>query len=360
MGKVRGLWYRENDVVIKTPPAPLIQNLDEEPPGLAWPLFDPRKYYAHDWHTGYDDYQNRTPYANIITELGCPFHCQFCCIQAPFKTGEAAVGYKPSVNSYRCWSPEIVVKEIEWLVNQYNLMHIKFPDEMFMLKPSHVLGIAEGIAERFGDSLNIWAYSRIDTMKPQFLERIRRAGFKFVAFGIESAESKVRDGQDKGFSDNKIVETVRHTEEAGINVVGNYIFGLPGDTLVSMQRTLDFAMSLNTAYANFYCVVAYPGSALYLEAKQRGIPLPDDHGGPGWIGYSQHAYETMPLPTETLSAAEVLRFRDAAWRRYNTNPAFIEKMGRVLGKVAVRNIKRVTDLPPLKRKILSDLKRGGL
>lgn len=351
VSKARGLWYRENGVAVKTSPAPLIQNLDEEPPMIGWMLFDPRKYYAHDWHTGYIDYRDRTPYASVITELGCPFGCSFCCIQAPFREGEAVLGTR---NSYRCWSPKLVLEEIELLVMEYGVEHIKFPDETFVLKPNHVLGIADGIAERFGDTLNIWAYSRIDTMKPEFLSRLRRAGFKFVAFGIESAESKVRDGQDKGFSDAKIMETIRHTEEAGINVVGNYIFGLPGDTLDSMERTLAMAMSLNTAYANFYCVMAYPGSAFYLDAKRRGISLPDDAGGPGWIGYSQHAYETLPLSTETLSAAEVLRFRDAAWRRYNTNPAFLKKMERVLGKVAVKNIRRVTDLPPLKRRILGD------
>ena len=41
--------------------------------------------------------------------LGCPYHCSFCCIQAPFKHGEQAAGLNADVNSYRFWSPARVV-----------------------------------------------------------------------------------------------------------------------------------------------------------------------------------------------------------------------------------------------------------
>lgn len=354
LGKPRGLWRQIAGRAVKNEPAPNIVNLDAEPPDLAWKLLDPKKYYCHDWHSGYGDYADRTPYANVITELGCPFHCPFCCIQAPFKSGERTLGLGAGVNSYRLWSPDMVIREIEYLVTVCGVIHIKFPDEMFVLNPRHVFGVADLIFERFGDRLNIWAYARIDTAKPHFLARLRRAGFKWLAYGIEAAESRVRDGQDKDFDDAQIVNIIKLTEAAGINVVGNYIFGLPGDTLESMQRTLELAMSLNTAYGNFYCAMAYPGSALYHEAKRRGLPLPDDPGGPGWIGYSQHAYETMPLPTETLTADQVLRFRDTAWRTYYTAPAFTLKIAGTLGEKAAQNVKSMTALPPLKRKLFGD------
>ena len=48
---------------------------------------------------------DREPYAAIYTTLGCPYHCSFCCIQAPFKSGEKALGLRQNVNSYRFWSP---------------------------------------------------------------------------------------------------------------------------------------------------------------------------------------------------------------------------------------------------------------
>ena len=80
----------------------------------------------------------RQPYAAIYTTLGCPYHCSFCCIQAPFKSGEDLLGYKPQVNTYRFWSPETVVKGIDRLVNDYGVRNIKFADEMFVLNNRHI------------------------------------------------------------------------------------------------------------------------------------------------------------------------------------------------------------------------------
>lgn len=357
-GQVPGLWYWAGDWPAHTKPAPLIQNLDEEPAGTAqaWELMPPTIYMAHDWHTFYQPVETRTPYANLVTTWGCPFHCSFCCIQAPFKSGEAALGFKPERNSYRMWSPKLLVKEIEYLVERWGVHHIKIPDEMFLLNPRHVLALADLVHERYGDQLNFWAYGRIDTAKPQFLERLRRAGFRWLAYGIEAADSTVRNGQDKDFSDEEIVKIVRLTEEVGINVAANYIFGLPGDTKASMRKTLDLAAYLNTPFANFYWAMAIPGSKLYLEAKAKGLPLPDDSGGPGWIGYAQYSYEAWPLPTDNLTSAEILEFTDRARQIYYTRPELLEMLRTRLGfgEPAVEIIAEMTSRPGLKRKLLGD------
>ena len=134
-----------------------------------------------------------------------------------------------------------------------------------------------------------------------------------MALGIESGSKYVRDGVEKGrFGDTDIVKTTDKIKEHGIYIIANYIFGLPDDTHATMQDTLDLAQEINAEWANFYCAMAYPGSPLYTQAKEKGHPLPDDPDGPGWIGYSQHAYESLPLPTDTLSSQEVLDFRDEA------------------------------------------------
>ena len=58
----------------------------------------------------------------------------------------------------------------------------------------------------------------------------------------------------------------RKIKAAGINIIGNYIFGLPEDTAETMQETLDLALDLNCEFANFYSAMAYPGSPLYEQA----------------------------------------------------------------------------------------------
>ena len=139
-------------------------------------------------------------------------------------------------------------------------------------------------------------------MKDEYLDKLFKAGFRWLALGIESASKHVRDGVEKGrFGDAQIIDTVRRIQAAGINVIGNYIFGLPDDTQESMQQTLDLALAARCEFANFYSAMAYPGSPLYRQAKAHGPALPDS-----WVGYSQHSYECLPLATQTLSAAEVL------------------------------------------------------
>lgn len=333
-GKVRGLWYWEGNLPASTPPAPLVKDLDSEIPEAAWDLLPIEKYRAHNWHCFGG--LKRQPYASLYTTLGCPYHCTFCCIQAPFKSGERALGYKEEVNSYRLWSPQTIVAQIDKLVNQYGVRNLKFEDEMFVLNERHVLGVCDLLIER-GYDLNIWAYARIDTCKESMLKKLRRAGFRWLGLGIESGSSYVRDGVNKDFGMKEIRETVRRVRAAGIHVGANFIFGLPDDTLETMQETLDLAIDLCPDWANFNPAMAFPGSKLYQMALVKGLPLPES-----WIGYAYHAYETLPLPTEHLSSGEVLRFRDEAFHTFFTHPRYLSHIEKKFGPETVREIKAMT------------------
>lgn len=327
LSDVPGLWYFDENRPTSTPSAPLIMNLDDTLPGQAWEFLDMTKYRAHNWHC-FHRLDSRSPYASLQTSLGCPFTCSFCCINAPFDT--------PML---RVWSPDNVIGQIDRLVNQYGVTNIKIPDEMFVLNRRHVLGICERIIER-GYRLNLWAYARVDTVQDQVLEGLKAAGFNWLGLGIESGSQHVRDGVEKGrFGEREIISTVRKIQSHGIHVAANYIFGLPDDDLGSMRATLDLALELNTEWANFYCAMAYPGSSLYDLAKRKRWPLPDDPGGPGWIGYSQHAYDCLPLPTETLQSTAVLDFRDQAFQEYFTHGSYLSMMQQTYGPAVVQHVR---------------------
>jgi radical SAM superfamily enzyme YgiQ (UPF0313 family) len=334
LSAVRGLGYRVDQRMVLNPAAPLLMDLDAEIPGVAWDLLPMDRYRAHNWH-GFGGVP-RQPYAAIYTTLGCPYHCSFCCIQAPFRSGEQALGMKPGANSYRFWSPDRVVEEIDRLAGTYGVRNIKIADEMFVLNDRHVLGICDRIIER-GYDLNIWAYARVDTVKPSMLDRLKRAGFNWLAIGIESASERVLAGAGKAYRVDETFAVVERVKAAGINVIGNFVFGLPEDTIDTMRATLDLALELNCEFANFYSAMAYPGSPLYDEALGRGWRLPDT-----WSGYSQHAVETLPLPTRHVPAAEVLRFRDEAFQEYFTNPRYLEMVKQKFGEPTVAEICAMT------------------
>jgi radical SAM superfamily enzyme YgiQ (UPF0313 family) len=332
--KVPGLWYRDGEQFRRTPDRPLVRDLDREMPGIAWDLLPMREYRAHNWHClgGLP----RQPYAALYTTFGCPYHCSFCCIQAPFKSGEQAAGLNETVNTYRFWSLDRVIEQIDLLVNRYGVRNLKIADEMFVLNRRHVLGICDRIIQR-GYDLNIWAYTRVDTIQDGMLDKLREAGFRWLAFGIEAGAARVRANVDKAFDQDEVYRVVEQVRGAGINVIGNYIFGLPEDDQDTLQATLDLALDLNCEFANFYSAMAYPGSPLYELAVRQGVPLPER-----WTGYSQHSRDCLPLPTRYLPAREVLRFRDEAFLRYYGNPHYAEMVRRRFGEETVEHIRQMT------------------
>ena len=331
--RVPGLCRRDRGTLVRNAAAPLLQDLDAHVPGMPWDLLPMRLYRAHNWHC-FDDLSCRTPYAAIYTSLGCPFNCSYCCIQAPFRTGEAALAR--SRNSYRLWSADWVLTQLDVLVNMYGVKSVKFADELFVMNPKHVDAICDGIIRR-GYDLNIWAYARVDTVRYGMLEKLKAAGFNWLCYGIESGSARVRDDVNKGYRQDLAHSTIEATRDAGINVLGNYMFGLPEDDFESMQETLDLAIDLNCEFANFYSVMAYPGSELYEQAALDGSPLPED-----WGGYGQHAANCLPLPTRHLSGPEVLNFRDDAWQTYFTNTRYLNTITETFGPLTTEHIQEMT------------------
>jgi radical SAM superfamily enzyme YgiQ (UPF0313 family) len=120
------------------------------------------------------------------------------------------------------------------------------------------------------------------------------------------------------------------------------------DTKESLQSTLDFAMENKTEMVNFYCAMAYPGSPLYLQAKENNWNLPTNYEG-----YSQHSYETQNLPNDNLTAAEILEFRDKAFVTYNSDPTYLQLLENKFGTVAKQNMEDTLKVK-LKRSLLGD------
>ena len=154
--------------------------------------------------------------------------------------------------------------------------------------------------------------------------------------------------RDNSFKNVKILDIINSIRDAGINVAANYIFGLPDETKESLEFTYEFAENTNSEMVNFYSAMAYPGSPLHLEARNNNIKLPETYSG-----YSQHSYDTQNLPSQNLSAAEILDFRDKAWSKYHTNPKYLKLLESKFGIEAVNNLKETTKIK-LKRKLLGD------
>jgi len=313
--EIKGLWYIKDNNIISNPPAPLIENLDDLP-FVAWDLLQMDAYRAHNWHC-FDHIEHRDKYAVIYTSLGCPFNCIY---------------YNDKLG-IRFRSPEKVVEEIDFLVKNYDIKNLKILDELFVLKTERVTRICDLIIQR-GYQLNIWVYARVDTVNEALLKKMKHAGINWVAYGFESASNRVRNDVSKKFDQATVRRAIEMTQAAGINIIGNFIFGLPEDDIETMRETLDMAKEFNFEFINFYTAMAYPGSQLYYDAIEKGIKLPEQ-----WHGYSQYGEDTLPLPTKYISAAEVLKFRDNAFKWYLSNPKYLEMIQEKFGQHVIEHIK---------------------
>jgi anaerobic magnesium-protoporphyrin IX monomethyl ester cyclase len=353
---INGIGYRKDGVPVLTTPELGVPNdrMDIDLPGYAWDLLPYKDkpfdlYRSPMWHAEYDE-EKRSPYASINSSLGCQFKCEFCMINILNRDDDDEIGVAGNYSKMRYWSPEFVLKQFDKLV-EMGVYNIRIIDEMFLLNRKYYQPLCEGLIERgYGKDLMMWAYSRVDTVRrPEILKLVRDAGIKWLGIGIESGDREVRLEVSKGkFKDVDIKEVVRKVEDADINVMANYIFGLPTDTRESMEKTLDLAIDLGTLGWNGYSAMPLPGSQLYKDAVEAGWDLPKDY-----VGYSFHSYTTTPVPTDNLTSKEILQFRDNAYVKYHTSEKFLKKVKNKYGQEAVDNILKNTKIK-LKRKLLGD------
>lgn len=353
LAKVNGIGYKQDGgLVLNTPQHIVPQELmDRDLPGYAWDLLPYDKnpldlYRAHFWHTNYD-HTLRTPFAALYTSLGCTFRCEFCMVNILNRMDNSDGIASADSAMMRFWSPEFILGEFDKLVAM-GVKTIRISDEMFSLNRKYFEPLLTGLVNR-GYDLRLWAYARVDTVQQRYLELFQQAGIKWIGIGVESGNQEVRQKAYKGkFQEVNIREVVKRIDDSGINVGANYIFGLPEDNQDTMQQTLDLACELNTPFANFYPCQALPGSPLHSMARSKGWELPDSYEG-----YSFLSYECKPLPTNHLTAADVVKFRDEAWHKYFSRPEYLGLVERKFGIEQRKNVEDLTEIR-LKRKLLGD------
>jgi len=344
INEIPGLWHKKNGSIENNKSAEAAKDLDSEFSRYSLELLpDINNYRAHNWHCFQDfeksktpDFSDvRSPYVSLYSSLGCPYSCSYCCINALFG--------KPGI---RFWSIEKIISFIDEIANKYKVKNIRLADELFVLNAKRVEDFCDRIIERKYD-LNIWVYGRIDTIDVGILSKMKKAGINWICLGIESGNQLIRKNVNKKINGN-IFDIVKAIKDNGIYAFGNYMFGLPDDTLDTMKETMETALQLNCEFANFYTVMAYPGSKLYEDALKQKEILPES-----WAGYSHHGYLTKPLPTKTLTAKDVLRFRDESFIKYFTEPSYLNHVTEIFGIKTLNHIKKMTGIK-LKRKLFDE------
>ena len=243
--QIDGIAFRSDGGVKLTAERCLLENLD----GLPTPsrhLFPLSRYHVLDSH------------CSLITGRGCPFNCIFC------------VGSKMGGRRARLRNPKLVVDEMEQVLS-LGFKEVNIEDDLFTLNHKHIHAVCDEILAR-GLKFNWSVFARVDTVNPEVLQKLSKAGCSWVSYGVESGNQQILDTVKKKITLEKVRESVQMGKDAGLGVLVSFILGLPGETKETMAQTVEFAQELQTYYG-FHVLAPFPGTEVREKKEEYGIEI---------------------------------------------------------------------------------------
>lgn len=245
---IDGLCYKEDGKIITQPKNNFILDLDSIP-------FPARHLMKMGDYALIDDYGDKM--ATVVSSRGCPHRCTYC--------------YKGLFGvSYRQRSPKNIIDEIKSCMKNFGYRSFYFVDDLFTMNAERVDSLTRAIKE---EKLNIrWqCLARVNNATPQMFKQMKSAGCYKVHFGIESGDQDIINKVKKGITLDQVRNAVKCCKDADIRTKGYFMLGLPGDTIETMQHTLDFAEELRLDDAMFSITTPFPGTELWNSIDKSKI-----------------------------------------------------------------------------------------
>ncbi len=303
---VAGITYQaETGEVISTPDRSSIpvEKLNEMP-FPAWHLFKLDRYTNLQPTVDQVD----GPSLPILTSRGCPYRCTYCSQIGPRR--------------WRARSVESVVSEWRWLVRDLGAAEIGVLDDSFNIDRQRVLAICQRLVD---EGLNQVPWIMINGIRAnladeEVLGAMKRAGCIRAAFGVESGNQQILDSVvDKHLTLDQVRLAFKAAQAVGLETIGFFIIGLPGETEETMEDTIRFACELDPVVANFSIATPFPGTQMYETVKAKGHLLAETWDD--FVFFEGKARFEMPgLPAELVE-----RKWKEAYRRFYLRPKRIAR-----------------------------------
>ena len=229
----------------------------------------------------------------LMTQRGCPFNCLFC--------------MNPNGRVARPRSVENFMEELRWVLDTFHPTDIRFGDELFSVNMdrTHELldaMIAAGVPKR----VQWTAQTHVHFVDLPLLKKMKQAGAWRLGMGIETGDAEVLKHTGKGSTPDMILKASSAAREAGLPIETYFIMGHPNETLVSMKRTVDLAVTMNPHTPIFGIMVPFPGTEVgrLAAAGEAGYRLKstnwDDYdkqigGALEFANLSRHAIERLQI-----------------------------------------------------------------
>tara|TARA_Y100000034_G_scaffold126632_1_gene178126 strand:- start:236 stop:1636 length:1401 start_codon:yes stop_codon:yes gene_type:complete len=309
--KIDGLSYRKNNKIFHNKDSMFIEDLDSLPLP-ARDLLPMEKYFSFEARASPIDY--------IVSGRGCPYRCTFC---ADFIT---------SGRKLRIRSAESLIKEIQYLVDNYGTKEIDFQDDNFTFYADRVFEFCDLMIKTGLNKKVIWKVAngvRCDKLTLPMLKKMKKAGCYMLSLGIESGNQEILDKMRKAEKLIDIKNAAKWCNQVGIESRGLFIFGNLGENRKTMEDTINFAKSLPLGTATFHICIPMPGTEYYNIIKKEGKFL--DVGWEGYTAYSDGAFIHKDVNPKLMS-----KMQKKAYRKFYIRPSFV--MRRFL---RIRTIKDV-------------------
>lgn len=314
--QIDGLVFRYNDAIISNRHRKLKEDIDAIP-------FVSKMYKKH---LNYKDYfysHSQHPIVTIITSRGCPYRCVYCVYPQVFNG-----------NRVRYRSIDNVVNEIEYILAEFpDVKEIMFEDDTLTVNRDRCREFAEEIMNR-GLKFKWSANSRAD-IDYETMKLLKKAGARLFCVGVESGNQTVLNNIRKKLTVEKIERFFKDAKKAGILIHGCFMVGNPGETKQTLRQTLDFAKKLNPDTAQFFPVMAYPGTQIYNWALSNNYLKETDFRK--WL--TDDGLHNCVISTNELSSKELVSFCNLARTEFYLRPGYIFR----------KLLTGLTDLHELKR-----------
>lgn len=293
-----GVSYKFEGMFHVKPEADKRADLDELP-FPDWTLYDLERFRGK---TGVI-FAKGGLFASLETSRGCPYFCPYCTVQG---------------HSIRYKSIGRVVEEFR-RAKALGFDEVHLVDDSFSQDVGRATAVCEAL---IASGVNLpWTLDngiRVDCVSREFFKVLRASGCWQVGFGIETGNERLIDEIGKKITLTQVREAVRMAEDAGIETLGFFILGLPGETEESLERTIRFAKTLPLTYAKFTVSIPYPGTALWDLWAPKGYIKSTD-----WSRYIRHPSEEPLYELPELSWATLVAYHRKAFRAFYWRPAYI-------------------------------------
>jgi len=300
LAKIKGIAYRKGKKIIVNKRGDFIKNLDILPMP-AFHLYEKEKYKVS------SAIARKNPVVWLETSRGCVFGCIYC--------NKSCFG-----RTFRAKSPERVLKEFI-LVKNLGFKEIHLTDDGFTTNLERVKKICDLLIE---NKVNMdWSTItgiRVDRVDRELLIKLKKAGCYRVYFGIESGNQEIINNIKKGITLEQVKNAVAWAKEAGLEVAGYFMIGLPGETEKTMQDTINFAKSLDLDLAKISITIPLPATEMFNNLESNNLIKTHD-----WERFKFYSTPSSIYNHQNLSWPVIEKYYKKFYREVFLNPRFIFK-----------------------------------